>query len=137
MRALLFRIVGAILLLFGAVGVAVFAEEMLVADPDNPAVTVTVAVELLVLGILCLVAARGRHRLTWSAFIGVALGFLGVAMVGMGFDELLSGLAKNSAVTFVLAVLFIAAGVTLVKRQVPKAAVARPGTGDATERPPD
>jgi len=137
MRALLFRIVGAIFLLFGAVGIAVFAEETLAGNPENPVVTVTLAVELLVLGILCLVAPRRRYRLTWSAFIGVALGFLGVAMVGMGFDELLSGLGQNAAVTFVLAVLFIAAGATLVKRQAPKVAAAQPGTGGAVERRAD
>lgn len=134
MRALLFRIVGAILLVFGAVGIAVFAEEMLAGTPENPVVTVTLAVELLVLGILCFVVARKGYRLTWSGFIGVVLGFLGVSMVGMGFDELLLGLGQNAAVTFVLAVLFIAAGATLVKRQAPKAAAAQPGTGDAVER---
>ena len=112
----LFWVVGVVLLVFGAVGFDVFAEDVRSVDDKAQVVDIVIASCMLILGVLCFIAARRNYRLGWSTFIGVLLAFLGIAMAGMGFDDLISGNMQGLAVTFVLACVFVVAGGLLIWR---------------------
>lgn len=114
MRRLLFWVFGVALLVFGAIGIRVFVEDVRSGEPEAAVRNIVVAVFLLVLGVLCLVAARRWHQLRRGVFFGVLLVFFGMTIAALGVDDLLSGGTQDAASTWVLAGVFAAGGILLI-----------------------
>jgi hypothetical protein len=114
LKRLLLWVSGVVLVVFGAVGVRVFVEGVRSGESEGAVLDIVIAVCLLVLGVLCLVAARRWHQLRRGIFFGALLMFFGMTIAAVGVDDVLSGGGQGVASTWVLAGVFVAFGLLLI-----------------------
>lgn len=115
MKLALFRIIAVILILFGILGIFVEVYKIRTGDMENPVLGPVVSISLIVIGILILRAIATKYQVSWPLAIGVGLTFLGVAMLAMAIDGLIGEVGENIAVEFILAAIFLLAGIKLIQ----------------------
>jgi hypothetical protein len=100
------------MILFAVVGLIVTVEEYLSGTSQSPILSPLVSVLLLVIGVSLFRAGQAKYPLSWPLAIGVGLAFFGLAMV---LDDILGGKTQDLAVGIVLGVIFLCAGILLMR----------------------
>ena len=114
MKLALFRIIAVLLILFGIVGIYVEVDKIRAGDVESPVLGLAVSVFLIVIGFLIFRAITIRYQVSWPLAIGVAITFFGVAVLAMAIDGLIGEQRENIVVEFVLAAIFLIAGIKLI-----------------------
>jgi hypothetical protein len=115
MRSVIFSILGALLILFGVVGIIIAVIIFKSGDVQSPFLLPVVSGSLIIMGILTLRAIKISYPVHVPLAIGVVLVFFGLMMAAMGFDDLIGGQGENLTVSFIVAGICLVVGLALIR----------------------
>ena len=90
-------------------------EEVRSDNPENLIMNFVVSASLLVIGSLLIRVAKRKSQISLPLTIGVGMVFFGICMVAMECDVLIKGKSEDLVAGFILAAIFLVAGILLIR----------------------